>query len=214
MVTDASGTKVAEMGTFPYGESWYNATSDKLVFTTYYRDYESGNDYAQARYNVSGLGRFSSPDPVPGSASDPQSLNAYSYVESDPANLADPLGLCPSPGICITVSAPYWPSGPSLPSTSAVFFGGAGPDDINAEGQIFARTGRGSSSGGFFSGLKDKFLDFLARNANYLPGVCTAGAFGFGTGGVGNDKGGLQGGVLIDKQIGQPATTQPIGEVG
>jgi len=40
------------------------------------------------------------------------------------------------------VSAPYWPSGPSLPSTSAVFFGGAGPDDINAEGQIFARTGR------------------------------------------------------------------------
>jgi len=54
----------------------------------------------------------------------------------------------------------------------------------------------------------------LARNANYLPGVCTAGAFGFGTGGVGNDKGGLQGGVLIDKQIGQPATTQPIGEVG
>jgi len=72
----------------------------------------------------------------------------------------------------------------------------------------------GNSSGGFFSGLKDKFLDFLSAHANYLPGVCTAGVFGFGTGGVGNDKGGLQGGVLIDKQIGQPATTQPIGEVG
>jgi hypothetical protein len=72
----------------------------------------------------------------------------------------------------------------------------------------------GNSSGGFFSGIKDKFLDFLAAHANYLPGVCTAGVFGFGTGGVGNDKGGLQGGVLVDKQIGQPATTQPIGEVG
>ena len=42
----------------------------------------------------------------------------------------------------------------------------------------------GNSSGGFFSCLKDKFLDFLARNGNYLPGVCTAGAFGFGTGRV------------------------------
>src|SRR5579885_3368047 len=97
------------------------------------------------------------PTPSPAALSDPQSLNAYSYVESDPANLADPLGLCPSPGICITVSAPYWPSGPSLPSTSAVFFGGAGPDDINAEGQIFARTGRGNSSGGgFFSRLGNR----------------------------------------------------------
>jgi hypothetical protein len=72
----------------------------------------------------------------------------------------------------------------------------------------------GNSSGGFLSGLKDKFLDFLARNANYLPGVCTAGAFGFGTGGLGNDKGGCQGGVLIDKQIGKPTTVQPLGEVG
>src|SRR5579883_2233526 len=140
--TDASGNVADQRGTFPFGESWYSPGQSPYMFTTYYRDYESGNDYAQARHYISRLARFSSPDPVPGSASDPQSLNAYSYVESDPANLADPLGLCPSPGICITVSAPYWPSGPSLPSTSAVFFGGAGPDDINAEGQIFARTGR------------------------------------------------------------------------
>ncbi len=144
--TDASGNVADQRGTFPFGESWYSPGQSPYMFTTYYRDYESGNDYAQARSYISRLARFSSPDPVPGSASDPQSLNAYSYVESDPANLADPLGLCPSPGICITVSAPYWPSGPSLPSTSAVFFGGAGPDDINAEGQIFARTGRGNSS--------------------------------------------------------------------
>ena len=71
----------------------------------------------------------------------------------------------------------------------------------------------GNSSGGFFSSLKDKFLDFLARNGNYLPGVCTAGAFGFGTGGAGNDKAGAEGGFLYDKQIGQPGTVQRLGEV-
>jgi RHS repeat-associated protein len=92
MVTDSSGTRLAEMGTFPYGESWYNATSDKLVFTTYERDSESGNDYAHARYHVSGLARFSSPDPIAGSTSDPQSFNRYSYVRNMPTMLTDPSG--------------------------------------------------------------------------------------------------------------------------
>lgn len=67
----ASGGKVKEMGHFPFGESWYNATSDKLFFTTYERDSESGNDYAMARYHISRLGRLSSPDPLNGSTTDP-----------------------------------------------------------------------------------------------------------------------------------------------
>src|SRR5579883_1216744 len=125
MVTDASGTKVAEMGHFPYGESWYNATSDKLIFTTYERDSESGNDYAQARYHVSGLGRFSSPDPIAGSTSDPQSFNRYSYVRNMPVMLSDPSGLIPS---CTTLdnrspeffsSGPTWGGGPSDASLSS-----------------------------------------------------------------------------------------------
>jgi RHS repeat-associated protein len=95
LVTDSSGNKFAEMGTFPYGESWYNASNDKLLFTTYERDSESGNDYAQARYHVSGLGRFSSPDAIAGSTSDPQSLNRYSYVRNMPVMLTDPFGTCP-----------------------------------------------------------------------------------------------------------------------
>jgi RHS repeat-associated protein len=92
-VTDSSGNKAAEMGHFPFGESWYNATSDKLVFTTYERDAESGNDYAMARYYVSRLARFSSPDPAPGGTGDPQSLNHYPYSLNDPADLTDPSGL-------------------------------------------------------------------------------------------------------------------------
>jgi RHS repeat-associated protein len=93
LVTDSSGNTLAQMGTFPYGESWYNASNDKLVFTTFERDSESGNDYAQARHNISRLARFSSPDPISGSASDPQSLNRYSYVRNMPVLLTDPTGL-------------------------------------------------------------------------------------------------------------------------
>ena len=92
MVTDLSGNDIEELGTFPYGESWYNASNDKLMFTTYERDAESGNDYAEARYYVSRLGRFSAVDPVSGSISNPQSLNGYAYVLDDPINLVDPTG--------------------------------------------------------------------------------------------------------------------------
>src|SRR5437899_2314410 len=37
-------------------------------------------------------------DPLPGSPSDPQSLNRYDYARSDPANLVDPSGLDPGCG--------------------------------------------------------------------------------------------------------------------
>jgi hypothetical protein len=60
--------------------------------------------------------------------------------------------------------------GPSLPSTSAVLFGGAGPDDINAEGQIFARTGRGNSSGGFWHRTQT-VNQCAAKNAASLASV-------------------------------------------
>jgi RHS repeat-associated protein len=80
------------MGHFPFGESWYSSANDKLFFTTYERDAESGNDYALARTYVSRLGRMSSPDPLTGSINIPQSLNRYAYVANDPAQSVDPSG--------------------------------------------------------------------------------------------------------------------------
>jgi RHS repeat-associated protein len=108
LVTDSTGNTVAQLGHFPYGESWYNASNDKLFFTTYERDSESGNDYAIARYDISRLGRFSSPDPFAGSVSDPQSLNRYAYVRNDPIDLVDPLGLS-------TICFVYWTGDPEEP---------------------------------------------------------------------------------------------------
>jgi len=48
-----------------------------------------------ARFYSTTLGRFVSADPVVGSAGDPQSWNAYTYVRNNPARLVDPSGLCP-----------------------------------------------------------------------------------------------------------------------
>jgi RHS repeat-associated protein len=92
MVTDSTSHIVEQMAHYPYGESWYNTAADKLLFTSYERDTESGNDYAQARYYVNRLGRFSAVDPFSGSVSDPQSLNRYPYVLNNPISLIDPQG--------------------------------------------------------------------------------------------------------------------------
>ncbi len=94
VTTDTNGSKLGEQGHYPFGESWYAASSTtKWQFTSYERDAESGNDYAMFRYHVNRLGRFSSPDLLAGLVADPQSLNRYAYVRNDPTNLVDPLGL-------------------------------------------------------------------------------------------------------------------------
>jgi RHS repeat-associated protein len=65
-------------------------------FTGKERDSESGNDYFEARYYASSMGRFLSPDwsakeePVPYAKLDnPQSLNLYSYVLNNPLTSFD-----------------------------------------------------------------------------------------------------------------------------
>jgi len=65
-------------------------------FTGKERDTESGNDYFDARYYASSMGRFLSPDwsaqeePVPYAKLDnPQTLNLYSYVTNNPLARVD-----------------------------------------------------------------------------------------------------------------------------
>jgi RHS repeat-associated protein len=68
-------------------------------FTGKERDAESGNDYFEARYYSSSMGRFISPDwsarvmPIPYAKLDnPQSLNLYAYVGNNPLTRFDPDG--------------------------------------------------------------------------------------------------------------------------
>jgi len=81
------------------------SASDRVrqKFTGYEHDSESGLDYAHARYYASSQGRFTSPDPLAGSAStaNPQSFNRYSYVNNSPLIIVDPsgmFGICPGGG--------------------------------------------------------------------------------------------------------------------
>ncbi len=82
---------------FPYGQERPSATANGTEkFGTYFRDADTGLDYAVNRYEAPGQGRFLSPDPyransgAAGDASDPGSWNKYAYAEGDPINLVDP----------------------------------------------------------------------------------------------------------------------------
>jgi RHS repeat-associated protein len=79
---------------FPYGQERPSATADgKEKFATYFRDSETGLDYAENRYHQVGMGRFMTPDAAPSAgAADPASWNRYSYTEGDPVNFNDPGG--------------------------------------------------------------------------------------------------------------------------
>ena len=98
--TDENGTVTARHDYHPFGEeiarASYGGDDIRKKFATYERDTETGLDFAQARYFVSGVGRFSSPDPVLISVKrlvNPQIWNTYIYVGNNPLKFVDPLGL-------------------------------------------------------------------------------------------------------------------------
>jgi RHS repeat-associated protein len=78
---------------FPYGQERTATANGKEKFATYFRDSETGLDYAQNRYHQPGMGRFLTPDRVNGALADPGSWNKYAYVAGDPINYYDPNGL-------------------------------------------------------------------------------------------------------------------------
>ena len=95
MQTSYAGVMEASWQSDPFGNHLTNVTADVSMshFTGKDRDAESGLDYFQSRYYNSNGGRFLSPDDGSGqSASDPRSLNLYSYVRNNPLNLIDPDG--------------------------------------------------------------------------------------------------------------------------
>ncbi|HXG06304.1 MAG TPA: RHS repeat-associated core domain-containing protein [Nitrososphaera sp.] len=96
-ITDGgSGNIQGRQGHLPFGEEiGGSGTTDKHKFTNYERDSESGLDYAVNRQYAQSVARFMRVDPYRGSSSldNPQTQNRYAYVENDPINKTDPLGL-------------------------------------------------------------------------------------------------------------------------
>jgi RHS repeat-associated protein len=107
MILDQSGSLsgVSRHDYLPFGEeltlngrnssNGYGGDSTRQKFTGYEADGETGLNFAQARYQSTVQGRFTSVDPLQASASvtSPQSLNRYSYVENNPVNFTDPTGM-------------------------------------------------------------------------------------------------------------------------
>jgi RHS repeat-associated protein len=81
----------------PFGEEVapQNPPQDKRLFTGKERDSETGVDYFEARYLRSGVGRFTTIDPVytwKENLVDPQRWNRYAYVRNNPLKFVDPDG--------------------------------------------------------------------------------------------------------------------------
>lgn len=94
-VVDAHGQVVARYAYSPFGEPMLvqgTAQTDSL-YTGELWDPETQLIYLRSRYYDPTVGRFLSPDPLPGSPADPASFNQYVYVKNDPLNQVDPLGL-------------------------------------------------------------------------------------------------------------------------
>ena len=92
--------RLGSIGTYyPYGQNRSGNPPPPLdgteKFTGYFRDAETGLDYAKNRYHAPGTGRFMTADPLRASArpTDPTSWNRYAYTHGDPINRVDRSGL-------------------------------------------------------------------------------------------------------------------------
>lgn len=102
-----SSTIVTRHDYLPFGEeiwagSGLRTTTQKYAVTDKARqryalterDEATGLDHTLFRKYDSFAGRWTSPDPLAGSITNPQSLNRYTYTMNDPVNSVDPKGLC------------------------------------------------------------------------------------------------------------------------
>lgn len=133
---------MGKQGRLSFGEDFAESgTQEKHHFTTYERDTETGLDYAVNRMYSPGVGRFMQRDPYKGGcdSNNPQKLSRYSYVENDPMNKVDPLGLMSWSGF-LCVIAPILCEVNSLPG------GGPPPNPDGYTGWGFGFGGGGETS--------------------------------------------------------------------
>ena len=95
--TTVTGGLCETMSSLAFGDGMGTSGScgdpSPMHFTGKERDSESNLDNFGARYFVSSMGLFMSPDKLAGHTQDPQTLNRYLYVRDNPLSLTDPTGL-------------------------------------------------------------------------------------------------------------------------
>ena len=98
MITYSDGTYAFTDNYQPYGQdngqpTGNLANSENVKFTGKPYSAATGLYYYFQRWYDSSTGRFISQDPLPGRLSDPQSQNAYVYVQNIPTTAVDPTGM-------------------------------------------------------------------------------------------------------------------------
>jgi RHS repeat-associated protein len=128
------------------------ATADDATehhFTGQQRDVESGNDYFDARYYSSAMGRLISPDPgnVGVKIENPQSWNMYSYSLNNPLAFTDPTGMyvCEDSQDCSSANDQQFKDALSEARVAASNLSGA--DLLNATNAINSYGGEGVDNG-------------------------------------------------------------------
>ena len=122
MLTNHAGTPAEDMLFYLWGDVWQSWGTGGYNFANQpFYDTNTYTSPSMFRFYSMGLGRWLSPDPLGGDASNPQSLNRYAYVMNNPTSAVDPLGLqgqCPpgsaQAGICRNGTF-YPPGGPVYP---------------------------------------------------------------------------------------------------
>jgi RHS repeat-associated protein len=121
-ILNQSATVLARFDYQPFGEEIASGVGQRTTLQGYggsdssrqryaltERDEATGLDHTWWRKYENTAGRWTSSDPYRGSMKigDPQSFNRYSYVQNDPMNFIDPIGLCT---FNINYNASYFPN--------------------------------------------------------------------------------------------------------
>lgn len=120
-ISDVSGLRIAQFEFSDFGERKLISGKDgaSLGFTGHYFHGASGLYLTRYRPYSAALGRWLTRDPLPGAELLPEGANLYVYVQNNPVNFTDPLGLS---GCRPTkdLTKKNGPDGP-LPKTPIVF---------------------------------------------------------------------------------------------
>jgi RHS repeat-associated protein len=165
-VTNSAGTTVSTIELDPWGAdagaAWSSNTAfQPKKFTSYDRD-GNGSDEAMFRRHNRWHSRFDQPDPYSGSydLSNPQSFNRYAYVQNDPVNFVDPMGL--EPTVC-----PADMSGPQCMG-SGFWGGGFNMNDrnsfLNPSGRQIIRNGEPRTIWFFYDFAENLIDAFVASS--------------------------------------------------
>jgi RHS repeat-associated protein len=105
--TDQAGNVVRRYSYEPYGREIGALATDPNPwrFASGYFDRVTGTLKFGTRYYLPDVGRWTQRDPLMGAATDPMSLNPYSYAGCNPVSFVDPSGRASEDGSCALLSA-------------------------------------------------------------------------------------------------------------